>query len=492
MPARDPVPYQQERPSRTDVLLFALITLAVTGGATLWLTFRVPEPDRVVVASAMGALSVLLCAAVVVAARRLRRARQTAARLLALETGLTRLVDELLPEAARKIRDGASVDTAIAELAPRAGGVPRPVLGGVMREIGASERQRSAAMAACANAAGRVQAMATSMLADLREMEGRHAEDVLGDLLRLDHSTAQTGRLADSIAVLTGARSGRRWTKPIVMESILRGAMGRIAAYQRVQVHSSSTAAIVGYAAEDVMHALAELMDNATRFSAPSEEVHVYVEELHTGAVVTIEDGGLGMKPQALKRAEAAVSTDEPLDLAKVPGTRLGLVVVGSLARKHKLQVYFRPSSRGGTGVVVRIPNQLVVHPREDREDDAPATTPVRKAPEVVRPAAESGATATATAVLEAEARTGDEDRGDELPALPKRPRGQTLAAARSDGTRRPRRRDSGTRDSDTRDSGQRDIGARFSAFQQGRRTGPQDEKPDENGATATGEEQAP
>jgi K+-sensing histidine kinase KdpD len=98
-------------------------------------------------------------------------------------------------------------------------------------------------------------------------------------------------------------------------------------------VHAGSSAAIVGYAAEDIMHALAELMDNATRFSAPSEEVHVYVEELHTGMVITIEDGGLGMKPQALARAEAAVSTSEPLDIAKVPGTRLGLVVVGSLAR---------------------------------------------------------------------------------------------------------------------------------------------------------------
>jgi hypothetical protein len=317
--------------------------------------------------------------------------------------------------------------------------------------------------------------MATSMLADLREMEGRHAENVLGDLLKLDHSTAQTGRLADSIAVLTGARSGRRWTKPIVMESILRGAMGRIQAYQRVQVHSSSTAAVVGYAAEDVMHALAELMDNATRFSAPSEEVHVYVEELHTGVVVTIEDGGLGMKPQALARAESAVSTDGPLDLAKVPGTRLGLVVVGSLARKHKLQVYFRPSSRGGTGVVIRIPQQLVIHPRAD----APATarTAARTAGSVRAgsgdTATATGATATtttrapvttATAVLDsAPPPTEDTVELPELPELPKRPRGQTLAAAvrATEAKRKP----------GERTEKRTDIGARFSAFQQGRRS---------------------
>nr|MDT0665939.1 ATP-binding protein [Micromonospora sp. DSM 115978] len=194
-------------------------------------------------------------------------------------------------------------------------------------------------------------------------MEERHDEKVLGDLLRLDHSTAQAGRLADSIAVLTGARSGRRWTKPIVMESILRGAVGRISAYQRVRVHSASDVAIAGYAAEGVMHTLAELMDNAANFSPPTEEVHVYVEDTQNGVIVTIEDGGLVMGPAALQRAEQAVSA-EALDLTTLSGTRLGLAVVGCLARKHNLTVSFRPSSRGGTGVVVMLPRQLVAQPR--------------------------------------------------------------------------------------------------------------------------------
>ncbi|MCM3925479.1 ATP-binding protein, partial [Frankia sp. AiPs1] len=239
----------------------------------------------------------------------------------------------------------------------------RRILRTLATEIGRGERMRAAAMSACANAAGRVQALATSMLADLREMEERHDEEVFGDLLRLDHATAQAGRLADSIAVLTGARTGRRWTKPIVMESILRGAVGRISAYQRVRLHSTSTVAVAGYAAEGVMHALAELMDNATSFSPPSEEVHVYVEEVQAGIVVTIEDGGLVMGPAALRRAEAAVSA-EPLDLTTLSGTRLGLAVVGVLARKHGLTVSFRPSSRGGTGVVVMIPRRLITQPR--------------------------------------------------------------------------------------------------------------------------------
>ncbi len=256
------------------------------------------------------------------------------------------------------------------------------------------------------------------MLADLREMEGRYDENVLGDLLKLDHSTAQAGRLADSIAVLTGARSGRRWTKPIVMESILRGAMGRISAYQRVRAHSTSTVAVAGYAAEGVMHALAELMDNATSFSPPSEDVHVYVEEVHAGVVVTIEDSGLVMSPAALERAVRAVSS-EPLDLTTLSGTRLGLAVVGCLARKHGLTVHFRPSARGGTGVVVMIPRQLITQP----EQDALPVTPGVDAPSPrVRAAA-----VPAASVAPAATRSKVES---ELSTLPQRRRGQTLAAA--------------------------------------------------------------
>ncbi|WP_446750007.1 ATP-binding protein [Streptomyces sp. AmelKG-E11A] len=219
---------------------------------------------------------------------------------------------------------------------------------------------RAASMAACANAAGRLQALTTDTLAELRRMEDEHTdEDVLADLLHIDHRTAQTGRVADSVAVLTGARSGRRWARPIVMESILRGAMGRIGAYQRVRVHSTSEIAIVGHAAEGVMHALAEILDNAANFSPPAAEVHVYVEEVPAGVIVSVEDSGLVMSEFQLRRAERAVSGDAS-GLGGLSGTRLGLAVVGRLARKHGLTVSFRPSARGGTGVVVMVPRNLL------------------------------------------------------------------------------------------------------------------------------------
>ena len=333
-----------------------------------------------------------------------------------------RLADQVIPQAVKQLRAGASAGTVLAQAPDGLDPAQRRVLETLVREVGASERTRASGMAVCANAAGRVQALATSMLADLREMEGRHSEEVLGDLLQLDHGTAQAGRLADSIAVLTGARSGRRWTKPIVLESVLRGAMGRISAYQRVRLHFSGNAAVAGYAAEGVMHLLAELMDNATSFSPPTEEVHVYAQETQTGVVVTIEDGGLVMAPATLARAERLVSA-EPLDLTTLSGTRLGLAVVGCLARKHGLTVSFRPSSRGGTGVVVLVPQQLLARPQEQypATEDAEAPAVTTRTEPASAPPARSAPTSPPP--------TPDDDDAD-VSGLPKRPRGQTLAAS--------------------------------------------------------------
>jgi signal transduction histidine kinase len=446
MSAQASVRGRADRPALDRALLVLLAAVIVTGAAWLGAVAAVPAAERLIVTAWTGVAALVVCAAVTVAAYGLESSRRLRRRLTATEAELTRLADDTLPAVVKRLRAGASGDTALAEV-ERPGSEPQSrILRTLVAEIGRGERMRAAAMSACANAAGRVQALATSMLADLREMENRHDEEVLGDLLRLDHSTAQAGRLADSIAVLTGARSGRRWTKPIVMESVLRGAVGRISAYQRVRIHSTSTVAVAGYAAEGVMHALAELMDNAASFSPPSEDVHVYVEEVYAGVVVTIEDGGLAMSPSALERAERTVSS-EALDLTTLSGTRLGLAVVGCLARKHGMTVSFRPSSRGGTGVVVLIPRQLITQVRPSPAPAASravgATAPAAGA---AGPATEPSFTESAddalVAVSEPVSPRGDADpfadkeaddltgTGEIIAGLPRRRRGETLAAA--------------------------------------------------------------
>ncbi|MFJ9951972.1 sensor histidine kinase [Kitasatospora sp. NPDC091207] len=355
----------------------------------------------------------------------------------AARAALDRLAGSVLPEVVKKLRDGASVDSALAAHRTHP---QHALLRALAEEIGRGERLRAAALAVCATAAGRVQALATSMHAELREMQHRHDEEVLGDLLRLDHSTAQAGRMADSIAVLTGARSGRRWAKPIAVESVLRGALGRIGAYRRVRLHNASAAAVAGFAAEGVMHALAELLDNATNFSAPPAEVHVYVEEVPAGLAVTVEDSGLGLSESWLRRAERAVSA-EPLDLTTLTaGTRLGLAVVGALARKYGLQISFRPSARGGTGVVVLIPQQLVTHPAPEPAA-APGPVPARGTTPA-RPAL-TPALAPTLAPTRAPDRAAAPGAATSAPApaqvtdsgLPQRRRGQTLATATATAT---------------------------------------------------------
>ncbi|NGO41478.1 ATP-binding protein [Streptomyces sp. YC419] len=332
---------------------------AVMGPGTAW---QPTEPQ-------LRAVQHAVTEALVAAQRRAATAdgeREQAVRAWEAITGdLQKATSQILPTAVRRLGEGASLDTVRAELrlSQFSSAVVRDLVDAGVRELAVSERRSAAARAASAKALSRVQAQAVGILADLREMQDRHGEAVLGDLLELDHSTSQLGLLTDRLALLMGGRASRSWNKPIPMESILRGAVGRIAAYRRVSLNCASNAAVAGFAAEGVMHLLAELMDNATSFSAPIDQVHVYVEERSAGIVVTIEDSGLKMADAALRRAEEAVS-GAMSDLASLQGTRLGLAVVGRLAVKYGISVSYRPSSRGGTGVVVHLPAQLLAQQR--------------------------------------------------------------------------------------------------------------------------------
>ncbi|MDT0494483.1 ATP-binding protein [Streptomyces griseus] len=323
-------------------------------------------------------------------------AREECARLrqelASVASELEHFTHETLPTVVTRLRQGDSGSTVRAEVALPERPPLRAPVEAVVRELALSERRALAAQTASAKALSRVQAKSVSMLADLRTMQERHGEEVFGDLLKLDHSTSQLGLMTDRLALLMGGRPSRSWNKPIVMESILRGAVGRIAAYRRVRLHCSSSVSISGFAAEGVMHLLAELMDNAANFSPPIDEVHVYVEERSAGIVVTIEDSGLKMADAAMRRAADSVA-GRTTDLVSLQGTRLGLAVVGRIALKHDISVNYRPSSRGGTGVVVLLPRHLIAQEARDPAQalnhlsPAPAPAPVPASAPVPAPA---------------------------------------------------------------------------------------------------------
>ncbi|MCC9154565.1 ATP-binding protein [Streptomyces parvulus] len=389
-----------DRPAPRTLVAVALPCAVAAALAVGGVVAAAPSSARLPVGLGAGAAAILLCVAVTVAVHAVRGERRTRRLLDAARADADALARERgqLAERARQERERlrAEADREQADVVTAADRERAALLDGFARErdqlaagfeqerarlaerhaaetarlaeeneglrtrLDRARAERAAAVSATANAAGRMQALATGMLADLRAMEERHSdEDVLTDLLHLDHRTAQAGRLADSVAVLTGARSGRRWARPIGMESILRGAMGRIAGYQRVRVHSASDTAVAGHAAEGVMHALAELLDNAANFSPPTAEVHVYVEAVPAGAIVSVEDSGLVMGEVQLRRAQRAVAGDAA-GLGGLTGTRLGLAVVGRLSAKYGLKVSFRPSARGGTGVLMLIPQDIL------------------------------------------------------------------------------------------------------------------------------------
>ncbi|MEU1518485.1 ATP-binding protein [Streptomyces sp. NPDC005811] len=448
------------RSSLRSLLPLPLLTAALAALAVAWAVSSVPMSARTTVGWGGAIGGVLLCAAVTAAvtARRSARAARAALRTTTADAERVTRERDLQAEQWRREHqrhtDAAAHERArlaeefTRERAVRAKDteVERVRLAAEVRSLTAqlarSVAERDTAVAATANAAARMQALATGTLADLRAMEERHSdEDVLADLLHLDHRTAQAGRLADSVAVLTGARSGRRWARPISMESILRGAMGRISGYQRIRLHSVSDVAVAGHAAEGVMHALAELLDNAANFSPPNAEVHVYVEEVPAGAIVSVEDSGLVMSDVQLRRAEQAV-TGDVTGLGGLTGTRLGLAVVGRLSRKHGMKVSFRPSARGGTGVLMLVPQDILTaapSPVRLPVDPRPLSAPARTAAPDRDTAVPSDATPS-----EDGARPHEESDTAPQPGggLPKRRRGQTLAAAETarsaQGTPRP------------------------------------------------------
>ncbi|MFG2958274.1 ATP-binding protein [Streptomyces sp. NPDC048291] len=429
-----------ERPAlRTLVPTFAL-TAVVSALAVFAAVTAAPASVRTPLALGGSAAALLLCAAVTWAVhttraargarRRLEAVSQDIGRLLQQQARTTedarqeqqRLIDELAQQRSEFADSFEQERTRIHQDSGQELDWYRQENARLTAELERALRERAAAIAAAGNAAGRMQALATATLADLRSMEDRHTdEDVLADLLHLDHRTAQAGRLADSIAVLTGARSGRRWARPISMESILRGAMGRISGYRRVRVHSVSETAVAGHAAEGVMHVLAELLDNAANFSPPTAEVHVYVEEVPAGVIVSVEDSGLVMGDVQLRRAERAVTGDST-ELGGLSGTRLGLAVVGRLARKHGLKVSFRPSARGGTGVLMLVPQDLLTRPVADEPASAQETEPEKET------AAPVPAALDPIPVHESAAEPDEDEDGPT--GLPRRRRGRTLAEA--------------------------------------------------------------
>ncbi|MFI6350675.1 sensor histidine kinase [Streptomyces sp. NPDC050560] len=253
---------------------------------------------------------------------------------------------------------------------------------------------RDSVQAAFEGVARTLHRMATVQQGVLDRVE-RSLDDpvVLGEVMKADHAAAQMTRKAQTLLVMCDVWPARRETRPVSLYDCVRGAMSRIVEFGRVEVHGGESQYVVPTAVEGLMHAVAELLDNATMFSPSSTQVVVTVKTVAAGAVVEIDDAGLGMPFDVLEQATARIGAEVDLtSLGAVP--RLGLACVGRWTRELGFRVELSSASAyGGTRAVVFTPLALLTEPGTRATVDAPAPDAT-----AAYSAAEPGAPATGTA----------------------------------------------------------------------------------------------
>jgi hypothetical protein len=214
----------------------------------------------------------------------------------------------------------------------------------------------------------RSQSLLHRQLAMLDSMERRTGEaKALADLFRLDHLTTRMRRHAEGLIILSGATPGRGWRDPVPVVDVLRASVAEVEDYVRVDVVSESQDLVAGNAVNDVIHLVAELIENATAFSPPNTRVEVRADRVGVGLVAEIEDRGLGLGADDIDDINRRLASPPEFDLAD--SEQLGLFVVGRLAARHHIKVSLRPSAYGGITAVVLLPFGVIV-----REEDASLT----------------------------------------------------------------------------------------------------------------------
>ncbi|MFI1795563.1 nitrate- and nitrite sensing domain-containing protein [Streptomyces olivaceoviridis] len=227
------------------------------------------------------------------------------------------------------------------------------------------------------NLARRSQVLVHRQLGLLESMEHREEDpNRLADLYRLDQMAMRLRRYAESLITVSGSSTGRVWRRPVPAVDVVRGAAAETEHYARVSVLPVPDVSIAGRAVADIVHLLAELIENAEHFSPADTEVRVNVGTGTKGLVVEVDDRGLGMSQEGLEAANARLR--EQVEVSTLDSTRLGLITVQRLAKRHGIGVTLRHSPYGGVTAVVLIPHTLLEDPRPEARHSAPGASPHR------------------------------------------------------------------------------------------------------------------
>ncbi|MDT9692711.1 nitrate- and nitrite sensing domain-containing protein [Streptomyces sp. P9(2023)] len=303
-------------------------------------------------------LGVSLVGAFVVARSMIRSLRR-------LQDTATKVAQDRLPELVKQLSesDPQDVDTSVESVGVHS----RDEIGQVAAAFDDVHREAVRLAAEQALLRGNVNAMFTNLsrrsqgliqrqLSLISELESREADpDQLSSLFKLDHLATRMRRNGENLLVLAGEEPGRRWTRPVPLVDVLRAAASEVEQYERIELAAVPATEVAGRVVNDLVHLLAELLENATSFSSPQTKVRVTGHALPDGRVlVEIHDTGIGLSPEDLAAINERLASPPTVDVSV--SRRMGLFVVGRLSLRHGIRIQLRPSDSGGTTALVMLP----------------------------------------------------------------------------------------------------------------------------------------
>jgi signal transduction histidine kinase len=351
------------------VLVWAAVAGAVFAGALHHVVH--PSAHRALIEAAVVAGAGLVVALVIIALI-WAFARQLAKEAASLAATARHLADEQLPQAVARLRDGAGTaematlqaarqvpPARVAEFAAVTAALVS--MQGTATTAAASEaRLRGGFRQVLTSLGRRNQSLLLRQLRILDTLEQQAASPAaLADLFALDHLTTRMRRHAESLTVLSGAPAARPRIGPVSVVDVIRAAVAETEDYKRVVVRTETEEVVSAPAVNDMIHLLAELIENATLFSPSATRVEVRAERVANGFAIEVEDRGLGIAPGQLSDLNARLASPPDFDI--VDADRLGLFVAGLLAARHGVEVSLNPSPYRGTKAIVLLPDELVL-----------------------------------------------------------------------------------------------------------------------------------
>ncbi|MBF6169284.1 nitrate- and nitrite sensing domain-containing protein [Streptomyces gardneri] len=338
--------------------------------------------DRTAQQSLLGGAAVLLIATLAFLAA-LVLANRFIARMRRLRRDTLELADQQLPDVMGRLGRGENLDSETAltrldygtdELGQVADAFNRAHVAAVSAAV-AEAKTRAGVNAVFLNIAHRSQVVVHRQLALLDQAERKEENpDQLELLFQLDHLATRARRNAENLIILGGEKPGRRWRKPVPLLDLVRAAVAESLDYARIQTGRLPEVQVSSNAVADLIHLMAELMDNATAFSPPQARVEVSGVVVGRGVAVEIIDQGLGMPDADFVTRNGLLSNPPDFSVVTLSGeTRLGLFVVAKLAHRHSVSVRLGESVYGGVRAVVLIPSALLqseTRPGEHEDGD--------------------------------------------------------------------------------------------------------------------------